>query len=420
MVENKDITIISGYGRGHWLASELRENGYKVSLVDVSSRLGRWAPEDWEGPFGFFHTEQLKASQIERLTEEDYHEAIDEGFTLLLKDGPIEFKGALSQFWLNQKGLHGFCSDYLSSFDHIKTDERKKVAQQIMNASFSKTWLIHLAHQLAGNAYSANAESVKHSTPLPLFASYSVRRVTRRGMDKSLSWCSSKGVGVYKDAEIHDYSVDENKKHCVELKSDDWSGVLKSDNLIWCLSSEESEHILSSKVLKMIYPKSILQSSWSWVRYRVQVEQVPATKNLPMKFFMIESLQIPWTHENFLAIQQTVKMEDYDVWVKIPSQHRFRRDYLKSLGEKITSTFSERIPQSNAQVIDMPQDYQYDYQVLGPSRFPLYDYEQLHKHISKLNKSISYSTPETWQRMDWVGRFQYDEKLLQKFIQVNS
>lgn len=420
MIENKDVTIISAFGRGHWLASELRENGYKVSLVDVTSRLGRWAPEDWEGPFGFFHTEQLKASQIERLTEEDYHEAVDEGFTLLLKDGPIEFKGVLSQFWLNQKSLHGFCSDYLSSFDHIKAEDRKKVAQQIMDISFSKTWLIHLAHQLASNTYSSNAESVKYSSPLPLFASYSLRRVSRRGLEKSLNWCQSKGVDIYKLSELQDYSVDENKKHCVELKSDDWSGVLKSENLIWCLSSEESEHILSTKFLKMVYPKSLLSSSWSWVRFRVQLDKVPATQNLPMKFFMIQSLQMPWTHDNFLAIQQTVKVEDYDVWLKIPSQHRFRRDYLKTLGDKITEILSSRIPQSQAQIIDMPQDYQYDYQVLGPSRFSLYENDELKKHLSRLNKSISYSTPETWERMDWVGRFQHDEKILQNFLQVKA
>lgn len=420
MIEENNVTIVSAFGRGHWLASELRDSGMKVSLVDLSSRLGRWAPEDWEGPFGFFHTEQLKASQIERLTEEDYHEAVDEGFTLFLKDGPIEFKGALSQFWLNQKGLHGFCSDYLSSFDHIKHEDRKKVSQQIMDLKFSKTWLIHLAHQLASNVYSANAESVSYSSPLPLFASYSVRRVTRRGTEKSLNWSKSKGVNLYKDADIHDYSIDEWKNHCLEFKSDDWSGVLKSKNLVWCMSSEESEHILSDKVLKMIYPKSLIKSSWSWVRFRVQLEQVPATKNLPMKFFMIQSLQVPWTHENFLAVQQTVKMEDYDVWIKVPSQHRFRRDYLSSMSQKITDILSERIPQSKAQTIDMPQDYQYDYQKLGPSRFPVFDQSELSRHLKRLNKSISYSTPETWKRMDWVGRFQYDEKLLQELLQVNT
>ena len=68
----------------------------------------------------------------------------------------------------------------------------------------------------------------------------------------------------------------------------------------------------------------------------------------------------------------------------------------------------------------MPQDYQYDYQVLGPSRFSLYEHDELKKHLSKLNKSISYSTPETWQRLDWVGRFQHDEKILQNYLKVKA
>ena len=69
MILQSDVTIVSAYGRGNWLAAELSNLNHRVSLVDVSKGLGRWAPEDWEGPFGFFQSEHLLPSQVESLIE---------------------------------------------------------------------------------------------------------------------------------------------------------------------------------------------------------------------------------------------------------------------------------------------------------------------------------------------------------------
>ena len=77
-----DVTIVSAFGRGHWLAAELADNHFSVLLLDISESLGRWAPEDWEGPFGLLQNKSLTSSQNERLVEEDYHDNIPEGVVL--------------------------------------------------------------------------------------------------------------------------------------------------------------------------------------------------------------------------------------------------------------------------------------------------------------------------------------------------
>src|SRR4051794_13320435 len=105
MEANRDVAIVSAFGRGNWLAAELADLGLKVSLVDVSEALGRWTPEDWEGPFGLLKAEFLKTSQLERLNEEDYFDSVDEGFVVWLKDGPLDLKGPLTAYQMERRGF---------------------------------------------------------------------------------------------------------------------------------------------------------------------------------------------------------------------------------------------------------------------------------------------------------------------------
>ncbi|RYZ83513.1 MAG: hypothetical protein EOP06_19855 [Proteobacteria bacterium] len=84
------VLIVSAHGRGHWLAAELHREHIPVTVIDVSSKLGVWPPEDLEGPFGFLKSEELTPSQSERVFAEDAYISVDEGFTTWLPDGPLE------------------------------------------------------------------------------------------------------------------------------------------------------------------------------------------------------------------------------------------------------------------------------------------------------------------------------------------
>ena len=170
MADKKKVLVVSSFGRGQWLSSEIAGfDDVEVTLVDASETLGRWTPEDWEGPFGFFQSEGITQTQLGRLSSEDYHDAHPQGFSIWMQDGPIDFKGPLTQFWLDQDGPLTFLKDYFDqSFDSVKS--KKALQAYVQRLKFDKSWLIHLSHQLASTEYVTNAHAAFSGEALPLFS----------------------------------------------------------------------------------------------------------------------------------------------------------------------------------------------------------------------------------------------------------
>lgn len=411
-----EVVIASAFGRGNWLAAELVEKGINVCLVDVSEHLGRWAPEDWEGPFGFFQSEKISAGQLTRLTHEDYHDGIDDGFVVWTNDGPIDFKGLLSNYWLGQNSELEIARKHLSQWESFKNNQEKQQwIDSIFRMPFKSNWLIHLAHQLASNVFCQNAEAVTYGDPLPLFSSYFVRRVSRRGYQNSLDWCRDKGVKVLNGAQISD--VLENGKiwEGLEVKSE-WSGALLGSNLVWMLSTQETQK-LSQKIFEFLYPKGGVDPTWVWVRYRLRMDLAEYRNTIPLKFVLIEDRGLAWTHTNFVLVQRTVKDEDFDCWIRIPAHSRFHRGYLDEQGLNLLSLLKRKIPFVTPQILDMPQDYLYEYKDLGPSLFPVFESEDLKKLKTCSRKNIYFSGPEFGTRLDWTGRFRWQENILSSLLE---
>lgn len=409
MAQKTDITIISVYGRGNWLAAELAEKGKQVSLVDLSPSFGHWAPEDWEGPFGFFQTDKIKASQLERLAEEDYMQSVDQGFVLWLKQGPIEFKSFLTSFWIQGLGLHKKTLDYISQFDSYSDEKIKRKQTAFLEIPFEQSWLVHLAHQMSSSRYMSNATSVEMGRPLKITSPFKIRRVTRPGAEKSLAWCEQKGVRVYRDAKIKDLQIQSQFVENLEIESA-WSGILSSSQFVWGLTSEETKRC-NLDVFQQLFRGKQIAPTWVWVRYRVGIQSSEAAKILPIASFIIEDLALPWTHTNFMAFQQTVSENIYDVWVRIPAQHRFQRNYLKQIGEGIIRILDRRIPESFPEIVDMPQDFHYGEKDLGPSRFPVFDIDELNKMSRSRQINLFFDGPECWSSLDWGGIFEYQNQL---------
>ncbi|MEN0057436.1 MAG: hypothetical protein AAGB31_01270, partial [Bdellovibrio sp.] len=107
------VILISAFGRGHWLAAALAQEGIKTTLVDVSSKLGVWPAEDIEGPFGFFRNERISESQLERLYADDPYDEVPNGFSLWLKKGPLEMKGPLTKYKIDGLELSSHVKEFL-------------------------------------------------------------------------------------------------------------------------------------------------------------------------------------------------------------------------------------------------------------------------------------------------------------------
>lgn len=406
------LVMVSAFGRGNWLATELASLDFDVHLIDVTEGLGRWAPEDWEGPFGYFETDEILQTQRTRLDEEDYSEVVDDGFVLWLKSGPLDLRGSHSQYLLESREVPPEVQEYIASYDRLSEKRKSELKKFMRGCGFNQIWFAALAHTLGCPVVSFDLDAINHGRPLPLFAPALVRRVSRRGSEKSLMWVESKGVKVYQKAKLKDISIFGKNILGIEIESA-WSGVLNADQFVLALNSMECQY-LSSKIGLQLFSGGPLKPEWVWLRYRLNLQANEVSETLPLKFVLIEDLALPWTHHNLQLIQKTVTREAYDIWVRAPEAMRFQKNYLEELGQKIIETLSSRVPGSTPIMVDMPQDYLYGEQQLGPARFGVYSADRLHKLKRPNLINTHFDSSEQWEMLDWNGQFQHQRKIFYK------
>ena len=397
-----DVIVVSCFGRGHWLASSLAQRGMLVTLLDVSETVGHWAAEDWEGPFGVLRSEALLPLQKARLMDDAYLVDVENGFTVWSEQGVVELKGPLTQYRLEKLGLAGPTADYIATYDSLGDDGRRALFERVRGASFAQNWLAQLAHQLASTVYFDNSAALSWGRPLPLFAPWSLRRATRRGYEDALRSYQRAGVRVLSQAQILDIDVIGRAVHGVEVRSE-WSGIVRGRNLVWMLTSEESQRV-HEKVHKSLFPKGAMLADWSWMRYRLEFAANPVTAMLPLGFVILGDKHLPWAHANMMLVLRTERETAFDVWVRVPIYQRFQRPYLENMGEDILAQLRKRLPQMDLRILDMPQEYNYDYAWVGAPRFPVYP-RPLAGHLTTFaGSNVYFDGPEHWQSLDWTGQ----------------
>jgi hypothetical protein len=396
------VILVSAFGRGHWLAAALAQEGIKTTLIDVSHKLGVWPIEDVEGPFGFFRTDRISESQMERLNSDDHFYEVANGFSLWLKDGPWEFKGPMTKFEIDHSSLNASVKDLLLSSG--------KSSKSFETLPFDQSWILHLAHQWSSTTYRPNARSYDSLHETSLTSSYFVRWATRSGLDKSLQWLESKGVEVVKPQDVVDLSFGPGKKITgIELLADK-QGLYKCEQVGWFLSSEES-YFLNNKVAKYLFPEKALESEWCWVRYRISLQDCFERNSLPSHCLLIEDLYSPWTHENMLVLQRTPLADQFDAWMRIPTVQRFNKEYLTMRSFSMKKQLSERMSLSDPNVLNFPQEYYYTYAQLGAPRFPVFATSQESVRGRESYSNIHLDGPEIWSQYLWENYFENHELL---------
>ncbi|PIS10104.1 MAG: hypothetical protein COT73_11125 [Bdellovibrio sp. CG10_big_fil_rev_8_21_14_0_10_47_8] len=403
------VGIISIFGRGHWLAAELARKGIPVALLEISQQMGNWAPEDWEGPFGFFKSESMLDSQYERMVHGDDPQMVPQGLTVWLKSGPVEMKGATTRHRFAQMGVDPEVEQYL--LGKIKVESLKKM-------TFAQTWVAHLAHAYSSVVATLLPESFLEGKRLPLFSSFYFRHASRQGLEKSLKWCESLGVQVYRNVELKDVALED--RHSIsnlEIKTDR-QGLFQAEQFVWCLSSEESG-LVSSKVQALLFPKGPVEPEWVWVRYRIRMkDQGPLAEmtraQLPLHCVVIEDLMLPWTHENMMILIRTQTADQFDVWMKIPNSHRFHRQYLEERGRMMVQYLMARIPDNEVQVAEGPQESHYTFEQIGPSRHPVFSRTLKSELAPKAMKNVTMDSPEQWATLGWEGAFDHQNEILRE------
>jgi hypothetical protein len=410
METRSDVVIISAYGRGHWIAAELKSRGLSVSLADVTEHVGRWSPEDVEGPFGLFQTPLVTSLQKARLDEEDYAELVEDGFVVWLKGGPLDMRGPHAAYLASRAGIDDAMLEYVRLGEQMPEKRRSELLKKWAAGPFARSWFVNLAHSLGSNESSSSRQAQDYGRPLPLTEPLQLRRVSRRGAEKSLQWVESQGVKVFSKAKIREFAHEGSEFYAVELE-DVTNGLLRADRFVWCLSSSETKKY-SARLFAALFPNGELLADWVWTRYRVVLDDTPVAAAVPAKVLVIGDVALQWTHANLLWLQRTTGDSTFDVWLRLPEMHRFQKAYLERLGEETIQLLRSRLPGVDVKITEWPQEYSYDAAVLGPALYQLYDPDRRRKFRPRRFRNLQFDGPETWASLDWTGRFASQQKIV--------
>jgi hypothetical protein len=407
MQNRSDLVIVSAFGRGTRVATELAKKGLAVSLVDVSDQLGRWTPEDWAGPFGYFEEPNQPAGTDVESVE------CEKGFTIWLNERPIEFRGPLKDFTLDQIGVSPNTLKYL-------TESRQPSGgidrNSIQAEGFEKTWLAHFAHQFSANVFLDNFQSLGRGYARPLGNRFFVRTTTRDRIIQSFRDCLSAGAKVFTSARIADISIVNGQLDAVEIYSER-SGVLTSSQFVWMLSSEESE-VFPDRVKQTLYPKGAIESSWCWVRFSFNLPDSFETRALPAHFVMMKDHHLPWSHSHCSLVQRSLDPNKFDVWIRIPSKRRFQRAFLDEQGSQILTELKNRLPAVNPVLLERPAEYMVSHKELGAPRYQVYTDGHLNNLKRLRLKNLMYCGPEDWMSLDSNGQADSYQLLRNQLVEL--
>ncbi|MBL7545364.1 MAG: hypothetical protein JNL11_16210 [Bdellovibrionaceae bacterium] len=406
-----DVAVVGSFYNISWVASELARQGWSVLYIDLHSVLGRWPMEDIEGPFGFFTSETLNPFYVEKLNNEEALVSQDSGFTVYLGSGPLEFKSSFIQYQLQQLGVSsGFISRLESSTENFYQASQKS---DEFISHFEKSWLEFLTRSLSSQRDVAFGDPVVCEYPLPLMNPFFTRFLTRRSLERNSQWLRRQNIDTFEQTHILDFAVGASKGISGFEAKGELNGIVQFKNLVWGLSSEET-YYCRPQLGKILFPKGVTEPIWTWARYSVDVTLDRETKQLPLHSVWIDDRNAPWTHENLLIWQRTTSETLYDVWILIPNNQRFNKDYITYYGEKIVQKWSKRFEMSAAKIHNYPQEYVYTYQDLGPSRWVRYPHRHQRGMESKEYNNVYFNNYEVWDQLNKETQYQSQKKLIDK------
>lgn len=406
-----DVAVVGSFYNVGWVASELSRQGWNVLYIDLHSGLGRWPMEDIEGPFGFFASETMNPFFVEKLNNEEAMVSQDSGFTVCLGSGPLEFKSSFIQYQLKELGVSAeFITRLESSTESFYSNSQSALG---LDMQFKKSWLEFLSRSLSSHKDIAFGDAVDSKHPLPLMNPFFTRFLSRRSLERNHQWLQRQNIDAFEQTQILDFAFSSTKEISGFEAKGELNGITHFKTLVWGLSSEET-YYYKPQLGKILYPKGVTEPVWTWARYSIEVDVDRETQQLPLHSVWIADLYGPWTHENLLIWQRTTVENRFDVWILIPNNQRFNKDYIQYYGEKITQTWEKRFEASTAKIQNYPQEYVYTYQDLGPSRWVRYPGKHHQQIESKDFGNVFFNNYEVWDQLNRETQFQSQRILIDK------
>jgi hypothetical protein len=387
------ILIASAYGRGHWLAATLNRLGFNVQLVDVTERLGFAPPEDQAGPFGYFGAPQWASGEGDALATLGTVTEAPQGFCLWLKSGPWELCSTLTAYRAEALSQHQEALNFVRH-GHVLTVDRKSWIEQLKMLPFERRWIASVASDMMANRSQSANKAFEMSPPAPLFERYRHLCPESYDLAQSVKWCAEQGIVVTDGADIPDVGIEHSRVTGIEIKAAK-SGFVRCHHLIWMLSSKETAY-LSSRTFEKLFKGKSLEPEWSWVRYRLELEESRELAQLPLGFLSIEDGHLPWAHENFVLFQKGRDRGVFHAWLRLPHSQRFQREYLSGRLEPVLAHLRDRCSTLKIKNIEWLLEAEGNTQVLGPSLYPVYRPQDLVSPPGLNYRNLWFNQPERW------------------------
>jgi hypothetical protein len=415
MSKEARVMIVSAFGREHWLAVQLVRKGFSVQLVDVTKQLGQWLPVDYEGPFGFFKSVFWSDSFLDRLKQDGASQELPNGFVLWLKSGPLELRSPLTNYRMRALGQSEIIQKYVQNHDVYSDIQKKETALRLKALPFLSKWLAKFAHYFMANqlipTVDHNDDFFVRANICPASETYFVRDVTEETLEKSMQWCESQGVAVVRNAQIADVAISGSNIDGFEIQAEK-SGFVKANQYVWGLTSLETQFAFS-KVFKKLFTRTI-EPELLWQRFRFSIPPSEERDLLPAAFLILDELEFPWTHENFLLIKKGADGEYLDAWVQLPYSQRFQKKYLEEQAQKISKVLEQKFELFIPTLLALPLEAILSSKELGGVLFPIYSKLNLNSGVVKKFNNLYYDSPEVWTLLAWQGAFLGQNRILEK------
>jgi hypothetical protein len=394
-MQKHELAVVSIFGRGDWLAFELAKAGVPTLYLDISDQMGPWTPEDWEGPFGFIKFDSSVPGINEKLVNEDPAMEQNNGFALWLNDGPLEMRGPTTEHRLLNLGLN----------------EKSFMAD---GGSYSKNWP-YCFMQNYSCAFDLDHTKINSQfSPFMINKEFFTRHATRKGRQSVLKWLTDNKVTVLSGVKMEDVLLSTKSKIEGLQIFEQESKQVKFNQAIICLTNEELEFV-SSKAAAKILNAEINEPTWAWMRGRIGVEASLVREQIPDHTVILQNNLLPIAHQNGMILRRTDSEDMFDLWMKLPSEQRFNREYIEGEYQRACDVLSFCLKGISVVTKDFPQEYNYTYSELGPSRNPIFTGSRLNSYKTNLS-NVYQSHPMVWGGLDLNSMIKSQYSLMQNII----
>jgi hypothetical protein len=406
-VEKQSVAIISAYGRGDLLATELKARGFDVTLVDVSNGLVKRSYPDLEGPFPVARPNPILPAHLEWLMTQSFDE-ITNGFCVWLKNGPIELRGKLSTFYTNKVTA---VAEFRQYVEQLAANPSKKndLSRRLEELKFDDRWLIELSHTFACNELRALPECHRSGEPFPFHQTLDIPIFNEANATKVQSELKASGIRLMETEGVSDVQVERGSIKEIELNIGR-KEALECRYYVWCLSSEETEAI-SKKVAEKLFTRGPIHSDWAWRRFQVHSGKSAFDAVVPKYLLMVDDIHFPWVSDNMTILKRR-KPELADLWVRLPSVNSRKPDQLKGFTEKLDAMLKDRFPRWSMR-LEAPWDE-------GPPLYPVFEPETKASFGKVKWSNFVFEGPEVFDRLDWAGRFQKQSETLARLLALRN